>query len=134
METEGTSAPERVYLSGMPFLYRGYNGLYEFDPQSEHYHRKEHEDYYGIPIKATRLCRGELGMWRLQHRNPAGYENTRFVQRTLVQCDAQSPIGEWSCGVMVTQTQNWQTWMRSNFELSFVCVLLITFMCAYSLS
>ena len=130
----GGSAIDRVYLSGMPFLYRGYNGAYELDPQSQCYHRKDHGDYYGIPIKATRLCRDESGRWRLQHRNPTGYENTHFVQTTENnETSMPCPIGEWTYGVMVTRTQNWQTWIRSNLQLFFVCFLMVAIMFVYSL-
>lgn len=125
-----------LYLSGMPFLYRGYNGLYKYNHTDSCYYRKEHEDYYGIPIKKTRLIYDEdNNRWILQQYNVLGYENTQFYQITacdLVHVNGRIvPFGDWTNGAMITQNQNWKTWMRSNTELSCICIMLICFLSLY---
>ncbi len=60
--------PRKVYVSGMPVFYRGYNGMYEYQEQGAYYQRVEHKDYCGILIKDTRLV--VIGdAWQLQQKN-----------------------------------------------------------------
>ena len=123
--------PEQVYVSGMPLLYRGYNGLYKLNPACRCYERKEHEDYYGLPIKDTRLVPNytphDGREWRLQHKNGRTYEDTSFYKTVT----ALTPLGEWSSGILVTNEQNWKTWMRSNQGLVLLSILLIVSIYAY---
>ena len=120
--------PRTVYVSGMPLMYRGYNGLYEWDHMRDTYHRREHQTYYGLPIKETLLVRMD-DEWQLHHRSGRLYEPTQFHQ--LRPYESPGPLGEWNAGVLVTREPSLKTWFQSNKGLLSALVLVICFIYLY---
>lgn len=124
--------PETVYVSGMPLLYRGYNGRYDRQLTSSntvYYQRVEHKQYYGITIKDTKLIKSENGVWRLQQLDESGYKMMPWCKERFN--NILSPVGQWTDGITVTTNQDWKTWKTSNITIVITGIFAVILMAIY---
>ena len=116
------SLPKRIYVSGMPLMLRGWNGLYratETPCMPPEWHLDSH-NYYGIWIIHTKITQ-ESGRWVLKVAD--GYEQI-IVYGPLVS-DSSTPLGEWG-DIYVDVKQSARTWWRSNSSLTYTACVLST--------
>ena len=146
-EFPGLNFPEDVYVHGLPFKLRGWNGHYRINTQGVEYDGNNNvratlyydlvnNFYLGIfEVKRTRLVRRPKGnQWQLQIFPE--YSSWAHNEGTMITFSTKSKLlGKWKGGqyeIMVTVNNNFTTWWYSNSGIvkvffKFIVIFLIFF-------
>lgn len=113
--------PQTVYVCGMPLMFRGWNGAFDWNKDKECYEMRSHW-YYGILINHATLSRSEEGRWSFK----AEWGTT--FDRVFKDNDGGevSPLGDY--GDFVVLAEN--SWWKSNGGLVNTSVVFIALIAA----
>jgi len=115
--------PEYIFVSGMPFFLRGYNGKYCLtkDEDKKIYTRVDNVPYYGhIEINDSFIVRNNnTDVWSFHH-TPC---KLPFLKLTK---DNSSPTGEWSEGIVVAPEKSWMNlWENNRGIIKFITLIAV---------
>lgn len=123
--------PDEIYVSGMPLLWRGWNGKYVRDQMddsskeddSQEWHLSSH-NYYGIGIRPAKICIRKH-RWVLITKDISFLEIARRIGK-------QTLLGDWG-DIYVSSKPTFYTFWRSNSGIIQMIMFFIFVLIVFSL-
>lgn len=112
------SLPREIYASGMPLMWRGFNGRWTLvtdKPNESHYMLNNGLSYFGIRIIPMDIVLRD-GRWVMEDA---------YFGRPYMVSTAKTPLSGWGDGISFSTTPGLHNWWNSNWHLLVLLLIVV---------